>query len=1163
VRPERVRAYDVLQKLQTKFRAFIQLEPILWEHEAMRATATFQAQILPPSKADIVVCILWVRIGMRLPSDYRRPDGTVPTGTEWEFEDAYSAYQLRGTPDLLVYRKTAAPTITVSSDEQLTEWQAQKKALDLFLNNWSRDHEGAFKAAFNSFATDEEFASKLEQHLEKIINERLQAEAGAAPDKQKITWFEGSPFLGLRAFQPEHAPIFFGREVATKEIVDRLKTQAAAGRVFLMLLGMSGCGKSSLARAGVIPSILRPGETDIPCWKYTTLRPSDSAAGLLLSLANALMRPEALPEIEGLGYTAESLASLFKDAPIHSIPLFQAALQQSGRAFSQRQLRSTDCDARLLLLVDQFEELFTMERFRPEVDQFIATIAALSQSGLVWVLITMRSDMYAHCTESGTLLRLKGEDGQYDVTVPGFAEIAQMVRMPAAASGLHYEVDPQSGQKLDDAILEEAWKNPEALPLLEFTLDELYKVRTESNVLTWKSYRELGGMAGAISKRAEAEYELLSDQAKDAVPFVFARLVNLEHDKASAAFALAADICQIGGAKEVISRFVAANLFVTNATAKGETVVSLSHEALLDSWPRLRDWIASNREFLRVKQRLAKAAQLWIDAGKDTDYLLPAGKPLAEAEDALIKRRKELAPQEVALAETSRAAARSRRRRKMYVVGGLTLSILAIISVAAVVLFFKERQSRRSLDAATAAISGLVDAFQILQPVAKLDQVQTLVDQARNAIDRLSGVTNDPRLINERARTFVIIAGIDLVRGNIYKMREDATQAVSLLNKIADGGDVEARYERANSQRLIGMTYYQTNNKGDKEMAKNHFELGISELRNLLATHPTDSQAWQWERTLADTDQELGGVLLDEFNLSARARVACDEAYKIRVKLKDEGHRGSEMDHDLAWAANKLGDVEERMGHDDEALKWFQTAQKGLLALGNSRVLWPYDLALVDNNIGLVFMRKTDYAQALENFEIAENLILKAIDSDPKNNIWQAILGWTYDNWGQSLVRWAVQTKDRARLTQARTMLGKALDVRTQVASDAPDTALNKLGVINARANIAIVDATAHDWKNEFTPAAQLYAEAADLIADTYVIHMKQYARSDRLLRIVEMRRNSASAYKKSGDAANARIQLAKALKFLSDYAAELDPKIYEDTRKQLEEDSDAIKNKS
>jgi tetratricopeptide (TPR) repeat protein len=234
-----------------------------------------------------------------------------------------------------------------------------------------------------------------------------------------------------------------------------------------------------------------------------------------------------------------------------------------------------------------------------------------------------------------------------------------------------------------------------------------------------------------------------------------------------------------------------------------------------------------------------------------------------------------------------------------------------------------------------------------------------------------------------------------------------------------------------------------------------------------------------------------------------------------------------------------------------------------MLALGNSRVLWPYDLSLIDNNIGLVFMREAKYAQAQDNFEDAENEVVKAIDSDPKNNIRRSVLGWTYDNWGETLVRWALQGKDRARLAQARTILVKALGIRTQVANEAPERSLFNAGVLNARASIAIVDATVHDWNNDFASAAQFYAEAADLIASTYVIHIKQYARPDRLLRMVEMRRNSASAYKKSGDVTDARIQLAKALKFLSDYSGQLDHNTYDDAHQQLEKDDDAIKDKS
>lgn len=336
VRPERVRAYDVVQRLQTKFRAFVRLEPILWEHEPMSGWQTFQTQITPPSKTDIVVCILWARIGMRLPEDYQRPDGTRPTGSEWEFEDAYSAFQSQGTPDLYVYRKTAKPTITVESEEQLAAWQEQKRALDVFLQRWFKDHEGSFKAGFNTFESDEQFEKMFAAHLEKVIERAVESEhTGIEEDEPHITWFEGSPFLGLRAFQPEHAPIFFGRELAAREILDRFKTQAASassGRVFLMLLGASGSGKSSLARAGVLPTLVRPGETAWDMWRHLIIRPAEAAQSLLFGLAEGLIR--ALPDLAHTGYgSAEKLAALLSDAPIHAIP---ADRRRARRPLAQR-----------------------------------------------------------------------------------------------------------------------------------------------------------------------------------------------------------------------------------------------------------------------------------------------------------------------------------------------------------------------------------------------------------------------------------------------------------------------------------------------------------------------------------------------------------------------------------------------------------------------------------------------------------------------------------------------------------------------------------------------------------------------------------------------------------------------------------------------------------
>ncbi len=698
VRPERVRAYDVVQRLQTKFRAFLRLEPILWEHEAMRATATFQAQILPPSQADIVVCILWARIGMRLPRDYRRPDGTIPTGTEWEFEDAYTSHARRGIPDLLVYRKRALPTIRVESDQHLVEWQQQKKALDQFLDHWGRDHEGAFKAAFNSFTTDEEFEQKLTQHLEKIINLKLQEDAGAnEEEKRSITWFEGSPFRGLNVFEPEHESIFFGRDLAIRNITDRLLAQASTGRVFLMVFGMSGCGKSSLVRAGVIPEILRPGTVaGIDCWRWAIFRPAESSDRLIDGFAEALFKSTGLPELESLGYDSIKLAGLLSEAPVHAIPLLQAALDQAAHTFAKKHQRADPPSARLLFVVDQLEEMFTLERFdSSQRKRCIDALAALSQSGLVWVITTMRSDLYGRCAEIEELLLLKGADGQFDLTPPSVSEIGQMIRAPARAAGLHFELHPTTHQPLDEALHEEAAQNPESLPLLEFALEELYKLRTDKNVITWQSYNNLGGLKGAIAKRAEEVFDSLSDTAHEALPAVLGALIALsENETATARRARRDEIAAHAGAEEVVSAYSRANLFVTDIDQFGRPTVALAHEALITSWPRVQTWLSENKDFLRSKARLGEAAARWTEARRDADYLLPEGKPLAEGEALLSAYRSELEPDLIQFVDLSshhhrgRHQAKLRRARSLAVV----FAVLLLMGLAAAWGFFRQSQ---------------------------------------------------------------------------------------------------------------------------------------------------------------------------------------------------------------------------------------------------------------------------------------------------------------------------------------------------------------------------------------------------------------------------------------------------------------------------------------
>ena len=154
--------------------------------------------------------------------------------------------------------------------------------------------------------------------------------------------------------------------------------------------------------------------------------------------------------------------------------------------------------------MDQLEELFTREQIdADDRERFLAALQALAQSGQVWILGTMRSDFYPRCQELPALVAMKEGAGTYDLLPPTSAEIGQMIRFPTRAAGLRFEADAANGVGLDDVLLEAAIRDPEGLPLLEFTLDELFRRRTEDRVLTFAAYRELGGLEGALARRAD------------------------------------------------------------------------------------------------------------------------------------------------------------------------------------------------------------------------------------------------------------------------------------------------------------------------------------------------------------------------------------------------------------------------------------------------------------------------------------------------------------------------------------------------------------------------------------------------------------------------------------------------------------------------------------
>lgn len=659
---ERALTQDVLNRLEGEFLSRVKFEPIFWEHEPLRASASFQEQIPDPADADIVICIIWSRLGTRMPGNITRVDGSrYASGTEYEFEKALSGFKTKGFPDLLVYRKTAPPLIPADDEER---WQQFNK-VRAFIRKWFLAGDGSFTAAFRTFETPTQFAELLETHLRKLIELRLpQTDIVGEPLSAPPLWEHGSPFRGLQVFDFGHAPIFCGRTHAASDVLNALRKQAADGCAFVLVLGMSGVGKSSLVRAGVLPNLTRPGVIEgIGVWRRTVLRPGDTAGDLCDGLAAALLRQESLPELEKNGTTSEEFARLLRTSPEGAVSLIKIGLSQAALEIQQTEQLAHKPAAQLALVADQFEEIF-QERFTTaERTSYIAALSAMARSGHVWIIVTLRSDFYSRCSEVPELLALKEGAGQYDLRPPTPTEVGQMIRQPAQLAGLRFSQHRETAAPLDDVLRDAATQDPSALPLLEFTLEQLYKDRTAEEVLTYDAYERLGGIAGALTNRADEVLNSLPPATRATLPSVLSMMIGLglgAEENIIRKRARADAVTAGAESKALVEQFVAARLFIMDCADDGTALVSLAHEALLHHWAPIARWIDQNKVYLRTRARIAAAAAVWREQGEAASFLLPSGKSLNEAERLLAQSRADFASQEIAYIEASRGGARRR-----------------------------------------------------------------------------------------------------------------------------------------------------------------------------------------------------------------------------------------------------------------------------------------------------------------------------------------------------------------------------------------------------------------------------------------------------------------------------------------------------------------------
>ncbi|HKV12013.1 MAG TPA: toll/interleukin-1 receptor domain-containing protein [Thermoanaerobaculia bacterium] len=512
----------------------------------------------------------------------------------------------------------------------------------LFLNTWidlrrSLDDSNALDALVRAVAPEEE-----EREEEKTEANGL------------------CPYRGLRAFREMDEALYFGREDFAQELV--AKTLAAArgsgGPSLVTLIGPSGSGKSSLVLAGLIPRLRRsrpPDQVWDIAWQVPGERPFRRLADALISL----LEPES-SEAERIG-EAGTLATALATDPGALASTVHRILAKSGGT------------NRLLLVVDQFEELFRLAP-APERGPFLRALLNASTVSPLTLVLVLRSDFYGLALEADRDLSDALGRWQTNLGPMREEELRRAIEGPALKVGLTLEPG------VADLILEDVAAEPGRLPLLEYALVELWK-RRQGKRMTLDGYLKTGRVAEAVATRAESLFSDLSGAQKQIARGLFTRLVHVagEEDEGSDTRRRgrrsnlgeeAWSVAQVFAGEEARLLVIARELEET-----GETV-ELAHEALLRNWHRLRDWIAKDRAFLVWRQQLAASIKLWEDAGRDDEGLL-RGPMLTAGQRWLVEKGSLLNKAESEFLRLSRREVQSRRWRTR-AAAFLALVVLAV-----------------------------------------------------------------------------------------------------------------------------------------------------------------------------------------------------------------------------------------------------------------------------------------------------------------------------------------------------------------------------------------------------------------------------------------------------------------------------------------------------
>lgn len=848
------------------------------------------------------------------------------------------------------------------------------------------------RKAFDDKASDPQYIETIRKRGYRVIAKielPLDDEQKASHSK----WQGDSPFVGLSAFTPNEAAVFFGRSKQINTLLQRVSAQINYGRAFCLLLGSSGSGKSSLVNAGVLPALMSEAGFDgFRIESYCLLDFADVSKGrLFLDLASTLLDLEINDAPVLTNISADSLSELLLSTPEQVIERCQMALKQG---------QTTHIKPYLFLFIDRLEVLLSSPVFsEQERSQFLTIIELLATSNCIIIFSACRNDFYPQVVNQPSLMAGKANGAHFDLLPPTRSELKQMIRLPALAAGLSWQLDPEHQTPLDEMLCNDTANNPDALPMLQYTLQQLYLQRSENDELLVSEYQALGGIEGAIGQKAEHVFTQLPKQQQAQLSLVLSKLITLHADGETLTSRAARwDELTTPAQTQLAQAMVDSRLFVSHLKNE-QACFSLAHEALLRQWQRAIDWINQHQQSLAIKSRLQIATERWLNEQKHADFLLAQGKPLQEAQSLINNPMFSLSVAELSLIKASNR--RAKRKKRVLQATAVALILLSFIATfMSVRSYHAEQVAQQKRLEAESLLGFMVGEFaDKLRSVKRMDLLDGISNKAleyfTNQADEdnsLIRFTDQKTEFNNRfqyAQTLEAMGEVAYSRGKTdeaFTAFESARTRLEGLLKTQPSNLELLTLAGANSF-WLGQLHY---DKSDYAATEPMFKKYQAYSETMYSLAPNDFNSIM---ELSYSHNSLGSLYLKQFNYAA-AKQSFTESLNLKNKALELKPNNKNLLRDKTDTISWLASTEENLGNFNTALTMLENASN---ELNNILAQYPNDASVL-SNLTYIYMQQSfllsyfsDKQRSYEKAKLANDSIRNALLQDPNNNKFQKI----------------------------------------------------------------------------------------------------------------------------------------------------------------------------